>query len=197
MVWNVQGAGNKLATITELIRINDPEVLALVETHLSGEQAHKVCDRIGFWGQTRVDAQGFSGGIWLFWREELVSVTILDNHTQHITVEIEKRGEDPWIFSAIYANPDSTLRKELWNELWNHTGDFNDAVNLEERHGVGGSEIGLSPNSFKSARLDRGLVNEDWRLRFVEGAVRSLPRLTSDHCPILISTNGFAPIPNL
>uniref|UniRef100_A0A803NEW3 Uncharacterized protein n=1 Tax=Chenopodium quinoa TaxID=63459 RepID=A0A803NEW3_CHEQI len=92
MIWNVQGIGNKLAVLRELIRINDPSILALVETHISGEQAQKICDRIGFSGQFRVEAQGFSGGIWLFLRQELIEVTVLDNQSQHITVEIKKEG---------------------------------------------------------------------------------------------------------
>lgn len=54
---------------------------------------------------------------------------------------------------------------------------------------------GNSPDTSKAARLDRGMVNEQWIIRFTEGAVRNLPRIRSDHCPILISTNGFAPIP--
>lgn len=58
MVWNVQGVGNKLAGIREVVRINDPTVLVLVETHISGEQAQRICDRIGYTGQTRAEAQG-------------------------------------------------------------------------------------------------------------------------------------------
>lgn len=88
-------------------------MLALVEPHISGETAQRVCDKIGFSGQFRVDAQGFSGGIWLFWRREIISVKVLGSHTQHITVEISKIGEEPWVFSAIYASPDSTRKKEL------------------------------------------------------------------------------------
>lgn len=38
-------------------------------------------------------------------------------------------------------------------------------------------------------------MNEDWRIRFEKGAVRNLPKIKSDHCPILIGTNGFAPLP--
>lgn len=53
---------------------------------------------------------------------------------------------------------------------------------------------GNSSETFKSARLDRGLANGDWRLLFAEGAVRNLPKASSDHCPILISTTGFAPV---
>ncbi|XP_021742807.1 uncharacterized protein LOC110708893 [Chenopodium quinoa] len=51
---------------------------------------------------------------------------------------------------------------------------------------------GNSSATFKSSRLDRGLINEEWRLCFGEGALRNLPRTASDHCPILISTTGFA-----
>lgn len=39
MVCNVQGVGNKLASIIkDLVQINDPTVLALVKTHISGDQ---------------------------------------------------------------------------------------------------------------------------------------------------------------
>ena len=44
LVWNIKGVSNKVAGIRELIRINDPSVLALVETHMSGEQAQRICD---------------------------------------------------------------------------------------------------------------------------------------------------------
>ncbi|XP_010687131.1 uncharacterized protein LOC104901277 [Beta vulgaris subsp. vulgaris] len=235
LVWNVQGVGNKVPVIRELVRINKPSVVVLVETHMSGDQAQKICDKIGFSGQQRVEAQGFSGGIWLFWDISLVSVTSYGSHSQHLTVEISKVGEDPWLFSAVYASPDSTLRKELWRELekikedyagpWLLAGDFNKTMTMSERNGVESSEMvrrcrsfsnwvnnnelidldcsgpshtwfrGNSSETFKSARLDRGLVNEEWRLRFNEGAVRNLPKAASDHCPIIISTNGFAPIP--
>lgn len=210
-------------------------MLVLVETHLSGEQAQRVCDRIGFSGQLRVEAQGFSGGIWMFWRAETVSVTPYDNNTQHLTVEVKKIGDDPWLFSAIYASPDSSQRKTLWRELeaiksryrgpWLLAGDFNDTKDMSERNGNGGSEMqrrcrefanwinnnsfidlgcsgpehtwfrGVTQTTFKSARLDRGVANDLWRLKFEEGAVRNLPKTQSNHCPILISTSGFAPVP--
>ncbi|KAL2893975.1 putative RNA-directed DNA polymerase from transposon X-element [Bienertia sinuspersici] len=63
MVWNVHGASNKLAAIKKLIKVNDPSVLVLMETHVSGEQADKVCSRTGFLMYTRVEALGLSGGI--------------------------------------------------------------------------------------------------------------------------------------
>lgn len=237
MIWNVQGAGSQafLTMLRELIRINKPTILALVETHISGETAQKVCDRIGFSGQFRVDAQGFRGGIWLFWRTDSVAVKVLDSHTQHITVEISKVGERPWVFSAIYASPDCNLRKELWEALeqakrnftgpWILGGDFNDTTSMSERVGNGGTEMqrrcrnfanwvesnglielqfsgpnhtwsrGDSAATYKAARLDRFLCNDEWRMRFDNAAVRHLPKSNSDHCPIIVSSGGFAPIP--
>lgn len=83
MMWNVQGARKLafMATFKEIVRINKPNVVALVETHLSGKKAQRVCDRIGFSDQTRVEAQGFSGGIWLFWRREEVTVNPIEVHS--------------------------------------------------------------------------------------------------------------------
>lgn len=52
LVWIIQGVGNKVPIIRELIRINNPTVLVLVEIDLSGEQARKVYDKIVFSGQT-------------------------------------------------------------------------------------------------------------------------------------------------
>lgn len=53
---------------------------------------------------------------------------------------------------------------------------------------------GLSPETRRSARLDRALCNGDWGLRFSEAKVKHLPSIAYDHCPILISLNGFAPL---
>ncbi|KAL2894986.1 putative RNA-directed DNA polymerase from transposon X-element [Bienertia sinuspersici] len=156
MVWNVQGVGNKLAGIREVVRINDPTVLVLVETHISGEQAQRICDRIGYTGQTRAEAQG--RGYFVF---------------------LEDGAGD-----AIYASPDTSLRKELWDELervkdaysgpWLLAGDFNETLSMNSRIGCDTSEM---------------------QRRFEEAAVRNLPKAVSDHCPILISTTGFAPLP--
>ncbi|CAN0837204.1 hypothetical protein LINGRAHAP2_LOCUS1732 [Linum grandiflorum] len=38
-------------------------------------------------------------------------------------------------------------------------------------------------------RLDKGVINEDWLLRFLDSATRHLPRVKSDHHPILVCTD--------
>ena len=235
MVWNVQGAGSRefLSVLKEIIRINKPVVLALVETHMGGDRALKIAQVLGYNGHTRVDAQGFSGGIWVYWRSELVTIDPIIQHQQYITMEVTKVGATPWYFSAIYASPDPTRRQELWQELtdfaqhnnkpWILAGDFNETRFGWERSSSCSSTTtrsnqfnawveenclievefsgqshtwsrGNSVDTWHSARLDRALCNTEWSLLFDTARVRHLPALQSDHCPLLISPNGFAPI---
>lgn len=55
---------------------------------------------------------------------------------------------------------------------------------------------GNSLSTWKAARLDRALCNEDWRLRFADASIHHLLAPYSDHLPILIRLAGvFASIP--
>ncbi|XP_074267507.1 uncharacterized protein LOC141590888 [Silene latifolia] len=238
LVWNVQGTGNKnkINAIKEVVRLYKPTVFALVETHMGGEHAIKLGNIIGYDGNARINTVGFSGGIWLYWKTELISVTPIVEHQQLMTVEIARNGDLPWFFSAVYASPDPTNRRELWVELenfarnnnhpWMLAGDFNETRNLNERHGgdqnmmrrcekfnewieqcelielafSGSSHTWARGNSLEtrqSARLDRALCNSSWSTLFENALVRHLPAFQSDHCPLLISPNGFAPVSNI
>lgn len=48
---------------------------------------------------------------------------------------------------------------------------------------------GLSTDTYKSARLDRGLCNLEWKDMFPEAKVIHLPIIQSDHAPLLIKLN--------
>ncbi|XP_074310528.1 uncharacterized protein LOC141646557 [Silene latifolia] len=147
MVWNIQGAGNKLkiTALKEVVKTYKPTIMALIETHMGGDHAEKLRNILGYGGHTRVDTIGFSGGIWVYWKPELVDVIPVTKHHQYLTVEVVRRGEPPWFFSAVYASPNPTDRRELWTELenfarsnnhpWMAAGDFNETRNLAERHG--------------------------------------------------------------
>ncbi|KAL2927302.1 Adenomatous polyposis coli protein 2 [Bienertia sinuspersici] len=65
MVWNAQGTGNRefIVASKEILLVNKPMVYALVETHMGGDHANKVAQMTKYSGHTRVDAQGYSGGI--------------------------------------------------------------------------------------------------------------------------------------
>ena len=145
MTWNVQGAGNArfLNTLKELIRKYDPTILVLVETKISGRQAEEVCKKIGFDGQFRIDAQGFSGGIWLFWKVQLVQIQILTSDAQFVSMAVTFNNLPVWTFTAVYASPQENSRQSLWQQLnefsvshsqpWLLAGDFNETKSMMER----------------------------------------------------------------
>ncbi|XP_074289598.1 uncharacterized protein LOC141614751 [Silene latifolia] len=200
---------------------------------MNGDHALKIQKILGYNGHTRVEANGFSGGIWLYWRPEFVSVLPVKEHPQYITIEVSRNGELPWFFSAVYASPNPSNRVELWTELErfarnnNHpcmlAGDYNETRSLTERHGGNNNMArrcelfnnwiescqlielefsgpahtwsrGNSEATMQSARLDRALCNNEWGTMFGDASVRHLPAFQSDHCPLLISPNGFAPL---
>ena len=76
-----------------LLSIHNPSILGLVETKVSGPNANDICKRIGFDHWVRVEALGFSGGIWLFWRKE-ISVTIIKTHPQFIHSRVVMKGDE-------------------------------------------------------------------------------------------------------
>lgn len=145
MVWNVQGAGSRefMVTLREIIRVHKPTVLALIETHMGGDHAQRIATMIGYDGHTRVDAQGFSGGIWVYWKPDLVTIDPILQSNHFITMEITRVGAEPWYFSAVYASPDPSQRQELWKDLkefatnnnkpWLLAGDFNETRSPWER----------------------------------------------------------------
>ncbi|KAL8141278.1 hypothetical protein V2J09_007299 [Rumex salicifolius] len=134
-----------MRTLKDIIRTHDPTILVLVETRLSGTQADKVCKEIGFDGIVRAEAVGFKGGIWFLWRKDRVKLTVQDMFHQAVMLEVERAGEDSWVFSAIYASPQLNSRQELWDRLlglqldiskpWLLMGDFNETMNMAERTG--------------------------------------------------------------
>lgn len=70
LVWNCQGAANPRfhRVIKEYLRDFDPKMVILVETKVSGIQAGSVNKRIRLTNSHRVEAKGFSGGIWMLWK---------------------------------------------------------------------------------------------------------------------------------
>ncbi|KAL8153508.1 hypothetical protein V2J09_011268 [Rumex salicifolius] len=131
ILLNTRGASsaNFLSSIHELIQLHDPNMVALVETQMSSLRSYQICNCIGFDGILTVDAQ--------------VVVVPISLNPQHITVEVYRLGEEPWLLSAIYAAPHASRRLQLWKDLrefahnnnhpWILFGDFNATLSASER----------------------------------------------------------------
>ncbi|KAJ0433987.1 putative Endonuclease/exonuclease/phosphatase superfamily [Helianthus annuus] len=75
--------------------------------------------------------------------------------------------------------------------------DFIDEAGLIEFGMKGRRFTFLAPNSNKLSKIDRFLVCKDFFADSPESCLRALPRLHSDHCPVLLETNrnNFGPKP--
>lgn len=117
LVWNCQGAASKRFSnvIRDLVAFINNLVIVLVEPRISGWKAEKVINKIGYSGKSRVEAQGFSGGIWVLWKEEVVQKLMCWLSISNTCTS--KCQHDKWFFIAVYASPVASLRKNLWSYL--------------------------------------------------------------------------------
>lgn len=222
-VWNCQGAASKKfqSTLCSLLQGHKPTILILVEPRISGLKADKTIRKINYPHSYRVEAVGFSGGIWILWREG-VHIEVLVSHKQFVHMEVvDNDDHKAFLLTAVYSSPSATLRERLWAGLlslqvpidkeWLLTGDFNATLSPDERRG-GQRRVVQGCKSFISfmsdshlldlgaigskftwkrgnllVRLDRALCNQSWVTAHPNTTVMHLPRIHSDHRPLLIT----------
>ncbi|XP_028754199.1 uncharacterized protein LOC114713696 [Neltuma alba] len=146
-VWNCQGAASNSfhRVLKSLLRGYTPDIVVLVEPRISGVKADRVIKKIGYPYSHHVEADGYSGGIWLMWNSR-VQVRVLANHKQFIHTTIQNSsGDSKALFTAVYGSPCPSLRSELWEELsslrvsdnepWLIAGDFNATLSIADGKG--------------------------------------------------------------
>jgi exonuclease III len=224
LFWNARGAGSGKfqSAIVDLIKINHVDILAICEPKVQFQKASKTMLSLGFTDHKIVEANGFSGGIWLFWNSTNLHVDFIDKNAQTITVKVTLPGGPSWMLSTLYASPTKTVRSMLWSYFdnlmrnhklpWIFIGDFNELYSAADKNlgtlsgrfgglkqwvdhhalidlGFFGSCYTWSNNRIKE-RLDRAFCTCDWRLRLPEAFIRHLPKMKSDHCPILLQLHS-------
>ncbi|KAL4332531.1 hypothetical protein GQ457_07G011940 [Hibiscus cannabinus] len=162
-----------------LIRKQRPDIVAIMEPRISGRAADKFIQHSSFEFSYRVEAHGFSGGIWVLWRSTVkLEVLPVSNQFVHALCSLHSDGIQVFV-SFVYASPNSVERRGLWNHLlaidpgsdkpWVVGGDLNVICNSSER--VGGSLrcSGVCPRLneflFYSALVDLGFVGPQFTWR--------------------------------
>lgn len=84
-----------------------------------------------------MEAVGFSGGIWIFWKKEVV-LDVMCTNPQFILLKVASAGDSHWLLSVVYGSPNGMLRDKLWEDLsssnfnlggpWLFIGDYNAVV---------------------------------------------------------------------
>ncbi|XP_031124210.1 uncharacterized protein LOC116026924 [Ipomoea triloba] len=141
--WNCQGAASKsfLRAAKHIIATYKPKLMCLLEPKISGSEADKVCRKLALDQWMRIEALGFSGGIWIMWNECWI-VDIRLTHPQFALVDIIYESNRKWNLACVYGSPSLHLRNRLWENLgrvqgsiegpWMAIGDFNSITCAEE-----------------------------------------------------------------
>lgn len=92
--------------------------MIIIETHIGGEKAKDITDRLPFNGGIYTNTIGYASGLWLLWNSDKVLITQLAKSEQeiHVLVKVISSNLD-CMLTAIYASPRFRERCILWSNL--------------------------------------------------------------------------------
>lgn len=117
--WNCQGyASVKFPRIFHEYNMkHKPDIICLLELRVSMEKADSIIAKLGFRSSHRVEAIGYSRGIWLGWKD-LVNVEVVQTHSQFILAKVWEVSSPLSIYmSFIHDSPNRQKHKDLWKDL--------------------------------------------------------------------------------
>ncbi|KAH9768877.1 hypothetical protein KPL71_011775 [Citrus sinensis] len=159
-----------------LIKTFNPAMVVVLEPQINGRKADACIKNNGFECSHRVEAEGFSGGIWILWNNG--PIPAVRKQLWHHLGEIANRTQEPWLVE----------------------GDFNTILYAFEKKGGANKKSGvcslfknwfqshnLCDIEFKGPRFTWSRGNLYKRLdRYTEKMVLHLPEVDSDHRPVLV-----------
>ncbi|CAN1188866.1 hypothetical protein LINPERHAP2_LOCUS39584 [Linum perenne] len=86
------------------MQVHKPQVVALLEPRVSGDVGLAIRQKLRFNISFVVEAQGFSGGIWLLWNESDFTIRVLTSSNQFIHTMIEWDSGKSVAATFIYAS---------------------------------------------------------------------------------------------
>ena len=112
---NCRGCGRSdtVQEIHHLVEIHRLILVFLSETKMHATRAQNLNWRLGFDNSFGVSSDGLSGGLVLFWNND-VSVDLKSFYKSHIDamVTCEATGSNAWRFTGFYGEAKRELRKE-------------------------------------------------------------------------------------
>lgn len=121
-----------------------PKLVFLMETKKKSSYTEKIRCRLKFDNMFLVPGRHLSGGLALFWSNDL-DLHIHTFSPYHIDVVVNPRVDNAWRFTGFYGASKTVNREDSWSLLshlstqidlsWVCIGDFNEITRLEEKLG--------------------------------------------------------------
>lgn len=115
-----------------------------METKNQDDYVFKVFEPFGYKNCFTIPPQGLSGGLALFWKEE-IELEVLSSSPNFIDTHIKSNGKISSFITFIYGMPQQENRQEVWDKVslvgegrdaaWLLSGDFNDLLDNSEKIG--------------------------------------------------------------
>lgn len=149
--WNCKGAVSKEfgRVFRDIVRVHKPDIVALQEPRCTGIRARNRIRSLGFNYSEVIYCNGFSGGIWLMWKDVNLKVLVLIRNPHFLHVKVEDGSGEVFFLTVVYASPREGERAITWADLeevsihvngcWLMMGDFNKITSVEEKKG--GAEV--------------------------------------------------------
>ena len=149
ITWNCRGLGNGLAIrgLLDIREKEDPDVLFLSETKLVRSRLEWLRWKLGLTNMMVKDCEGQSGGLALFWKNEVNLRVVGFMSRYHIDSEITEEDGFVWRFTGMYGEPKHDDKDKTWrlmsnlkvqnNKPWLCSGDFNEVLHPWEKEGGG------------------------------------------------------------
>ena len=117
--WNCRGAANK-PTVHELVglaRTTKANLVFLCETRIKAEKVRRLRGRLGLRGFAGCDSNGLSGGLALFWSDQIF-VDVQEVNERYIDAYVRVSDSDPlWHLTCVYGEPRVENRHLMWESL--------------------------------------------------------------------------------
>ncbi|KAJ8898838.1 hypothetical protein K2173_008147 [Erythroxylum novogranatense] len=129
--------------MAQYIREHRPDIVIILEPRISEVEADRVHRYFREFFSQRIEAQGFSGGIWVWWKHNVITLSSFSSFGQAMLFKVAlETGKEIWL-TAVYGSPVEMIRRDLWVSLrniangmvgcWAVVGDFNEIAAVEEK----------------------------------------------------------------
>ena len=145
--WNCHGLGNRrtVCALVKVINKQDPNIVFLIETKSGLDWMLKIRDWCKYKNGLIVPSRGSSGGLALFWKQE-IRLDIQTYSHSHIDAWVDGGdGIGWWHLIGFYGEPDTSKRWESFQKFkhlhgtsslsWLAIGDFNEITSMAEKEG--------------------------------------------------------------